>query len=530
MGPPTGSRTAWNTVILGGSSVLTIFGALVTAKLWALWLGPSGFGLLGLLQGLLQFTAIVVANWIGYALVQCGVDPDAARQAVGMAALRRSAWAMTWMLAAFTVFLFWIFRAQISSLALGDAHYGSDVVWIGIALALTGAYCTQLGVINAYHDVKSLAQIGALTAILGTGVLLAVVYWFRTAGIAPALAANAAVGVLLGHAFRRRIPTVDRAHAPYRALLAKARELVRFGVPLSGSMLVGTGVQRALPIFILPLLGAIGVGFYRAAAGITVRYLWLFTTAIEKDYFPRLVAARNRPEELHRRVNDQHRLLMGMATLWIVTAIALTPLLVPILYTRDFIPTIGVLEWQLMGDIPRLAGWIMEYAILVECGSLVYFGIELATGITLLLVTWLAISIWGLVGAGIAYFITYCVYFLIVCAIAYLRLHLVWTGSNLRMLAGAAGALVAVRTAELITWVPMRITLIALCLLGLAVFCLRDLMDLMRHGNAPRQDWPAFLLRWMRVAPVPVPEQAGLASPLHPAPGGRRTITRDDHH
>src|ERR1700686_2602633 len=59
-----------NTAILSGSSITTIVLGLASSKVFALLLGPSGVGFVGLLQSLLSVGVMVAAMGVGVGFVR----------------------------------------------------------------------------------------------------------------------------------------------------------------------------------------------------------------------------------------------------------------------------------------------------------------------------------------------------------------------------------------------------------------------------------------------------------------------------
>ena len=87
-----------------------------------------------------------------------------------------------------------------------------------------------------------------------------------------------------------------------------------------------------------------------------------------QDYFPRVSAVRDRDIDLGRMINEQQRLLMLLAMPIILFALALAPIIVPILYSPKFSPASSILEWQLAGDVLRLSSWTMAFVVLAQMG------------------------------------------------------------------------------------------------------------------------------------------------------------------
>ncbi len=224
-----------------------------------------------------------------------------------------------------------------------------------------------------------------------------------------------------------------------------AWSLLRFGGPYTASQLVGTGVQLALPLLVFYSLDQENVGFYRAAVAVANGYLGFLLIAMGQDYYPRVSASRDRPDELTHLVNQQHRLVMLLAVPIILGTLALAPYLVPVIYSPQFAPTIEVLEWLLIGDLFKFSSWTMGYVILAQSGSITLFLVELIAGVNILAFSWLGMLWFGIEGLGIAFLATYLLHYVIVWIIVRREIGLVWTIENKRRLLIAVLAALVIR-------------------------------------------------------------------------------------
>jgi PST family polysaccharide transporter len=210
-------------------------------------------------------------------------------------------------------------------------------------------------------------------------------------------------------------------------------------------MIVGTGVQLVLPILVLHLLGTESVGYYKAATAISVSYLGFLATAMGQDFYPRVSAVKDQPRALVELINEQHRLVMILAVPMILGTLALVPYVVPIVYSRKFVPTVEILEWQLIGDLFKYSSWTMSFAILARCRSPVFLLTESIGGLANIVTLWLAVRWFGLPGLGISFLVSYIIYCAVVWVIIHREIHLVWTVSNKMMMLAAVAAALLVR-------------------------------------------------------------------------------------
>jgi PST family polysaccharide transporter len=463
------------TAILSASSMVTMLLGLVTSKVLAVYLHPEGYGYYGLLQSFVNLTAMIVGMGMASGLVRLGASPVASGDAAAIASLRKGAWLLFSVLGIVSLAVISLFRVTLSRWALGSPDHPKTIMLMSVALLFTVAVNVQTGTLNAYHRVGALAKYAVANAVLGSSVSIVCVVLWHLQGIVGAVIGGAIASWAAAYYFLQREIGPVRVQASQYNVRKAAWSLLRFGGPFTASMLVGTGVQLIMPIVVLHLLTTESVGYYKAAAAISVGYLGFLVTAMGQDYYPRVSAVRDQPKALIDLINEQHRLIMLLAAPLILGTLALVPYLVPIVFSHKFTPTVEVLEWQLIGDLFKFSSWTMGFAILARCGSSTYFLTESIGGLATIVTAWLGVRWFGLPGLGMSFLATYIIYYLAVWLVIRRQIPLVWTTSNKRMMLVAVGAALVVRSLPFSHFANFR-TPVALALaIGFGLFSLSTL-------------------------------------------------------
>lgn len=480
------------TAILGSSSVINVLVTLVSYKVLAILLGPGGVGQLGLLQGLLSIATMVTGMGIGVGLVRLGASALDEGDTRRMQALRRAAWLLVCLFGCAGALILAIGRVPIGRVMLGTVDTGSAVAYLGIALLFALSADIQTNTLNAFHRIGALAGIRILASSFGALSLLALVWHWRERGLLPAVIASAGISWLVSRWFLARERT-EPAPAPTRAeLLLAGHSLLRFGAPYTASILVGAGVQQLLPIIVLHVLDAESVGYYRASVLISAGYLGFLLTAMGQDYYPRVSAARSRPADLARLINQQHRLVMLLGVPVILGMLVLAPYVVPIIYSSQFTPMLTMLAWQLIGDLFKLSSWTLAMAILARSDSITYFGTELLAGATLLIASWLGMRWYGLTGLGLGFLATYMLYYAITWLVLRREIGFALMATNGFLVLMTAGAAIVIQSLPLLGLARMQTPagLLAATLAGAT--CLRILgadLGLWKRIRARKEQW-----------------------------------------
>ena len=460
------------TAVLGGSSLITIAVGLVSAKAWALLLGPDGFGFMGLLVSTVGLMALLTGTGIHAALVRLGAAALAEGEMLRLAALRKATWLLFFVLGGLGTVALVALRDPVGRWVLGDSERGWAVALVSVALLFILAASVQTNILNTHHKVGALARISIFSSLLGTALSIGIVWRWRENGVPFAVCASAAAAWAVSYVMLKRTLEPVRVKPAHEDVRAAASSLVRFAGPFAASALVGSGVQLAVPVLVLHSLGEESVGFYRAAVTISVAYLGFLLSAMAIDYYPRVSAASDRPAALAQLVNQQHQVVMMLGVPMILALLALAPYLIPLVYSSEFRPTVGVLEWQLIGDLLRFSSWTMSYVILVHGGIGLYFMTELASGVTTIVASVVGVLLFGLTGFGVAFAVTYAVYYAIAWTLVRRRIGLVWSRRNKTLLVGALLAAVLLRALPLAGLGELKLPVGLLCAFGAGAFSL----------------------------------------------------------
>lgn len=430
------------TAILGSSSAVSAIVGIVSAKLWAIMVGPAGFGFLTMQQSLLGLAVMLTGLGVNMGVVRLGAKAIAEDDKPNIAANQKAAIILSVASGVVGVALLFLFRDVVNQSLLGGKGSGEHVALLGIALIFTLLTSAFVGILNAHHKVKALAKIAVLNSVLTTSILLLCVWQWREQGIVVGLIVSSLLNCAAGFYFFRREAKAEPVDVPREKLLETVKSLVRFGVPYTGSMLVGTGIQLILPALILLELNLESVGYYRAALTLAGTTLALVTTAMGQDYYPRLSAASENPQELTNIVNQQQYLMFVLMSPLILWLLFLSPFIIPIVFSSKFTPSSEILNWFLVGDIFRLLSWSLAYVILARSRSSVYFFIEFFGGMTALLTSLLAMRFFGVQGLGISYLATYILYYLLVWFLVRRQIKMSYSrGNKLLIFSALASAL-----------------------------------------------------------------------------------------
>lgn len=435
-------RILRTTGLMGLSSLVVIGCAIVRTKIIAVEVGPTGVGLLGLLAAMLAVVVTIASLGLGTS----GVRSVAAAVATGdeddVAVTRRALAAACMALGVVSAALVVALAPVIAESVLREPERTFEVRLLGIAVFASVAANAPTAALNGFRRIRALATIGPLGAAAGTAAV-GVAAAFDGDVVLLAIVAPPVATLLVALWHARRLPAY-RARPAASALLRSMREMVGLGVVFLATALVGTLAALVLRVMIDDHLGRDATGQFQAAYGIAGYYVGFLLQALAADYFPKLSGIADDETAVNDAVNEQTQASLLLAAPLVMALIAVTPLVVQILYTDAFSETVDVLRWQLLGEFLRVVVWALGFILVVRRARLVYFLGEAGWNVAYVAAVFVGIRIGGLELTGVAYTLSYLAMFFAYLALVRRETGFRLSRENARLLAGAGATSLAV--------------------------------------------------------------------------------------
>jgi PST family polysaccharide transporter len=429
----------YSSLIIGGSSLITLGAQIIRTKLVAIFLGPAGLGLMGIFASTTTLVGTVTAMGIPTSSVREIADASGGGDDVRVA---RAVSAVRWImvrLGLLGAFLLAVFSAPVSVATFGTADYAGQIAVLSVVIALGAIADGQTAVLQGLRQIGAVAKIAVLAAAANVVIALPILYRWRQDAVVPLLIAGSATGLAASWWYARRI---DMARVPmtWRMAMRESRPLLQLGVATMSAAVMASAIAYVVRVTIARHLGFEAAGVYHAATALSGVYCGFILSAMGTDFLPRVSSVATDDRSCNRLVNEQVEVALLLALPGICATLAAAPFIVPLLYSQHFSPATDVLRWQVLGVLLRVASWPLGYLLLAKGKARLYLWTELSYNLLHALLVWVCVRIWGLPGTGIAFFGLYIYY----CALMWLvtrRLSgFAWSILNKRVAAVATPA------------------------------------------------------------------------------------------
>ena len=461
--------------IMGGAAGIKLLLGMVQVKFAAVLIGATGVGLNA------SFTAI--QGLIG-TIAGLGIHSSAVRdisvsvgkgdqQAIGrtVLTLRRICWLTG--LAGMTAMM--LLSPMLSQLTFGNRDYTMDVAALGLIILFANLSGGQMALLQGTRRIGDMARTNISSAAVGTMAAVGLYATLQLRGIVPALLAASAAQLALSWFFARRVP-VPKVELTYKQTFSEAGDMVRLGLVMMSSSLMGSAVTYITVILITQQEGVHTVGLYSAAFALSGIFVNFVLGAMSADYYPRLTGVSSDKGAMRRMVNEQTEIALLLALPGLLATIALGPWILQIFYTREFLGAVELLQWFILGCMGRVVSWPLGFVLLALGKGRWFLLTETSFNILHVALIVLGLQLFGIEGVAIAFFLMYLGYILAVYLVCRHLIGFEWSAESIKITFLAAPILgatfMACRTLSL--WpasaIGLTLTLVvsALCVRGLA--------------------------------------------------------------
>lgn len=475
--------------LIGSSSAIAVLSGIAKAKVLAVLVGPAGIGLLGLLQSIQSTTA--TASGMGLSnsgvrqIAEAKADENSERLACTKASLLGSGAALGLAGAG----LLFLLREPIAQLIFHDNGSSGLVAWLALGVWATTLSGAQTALLNGLHRLRDVATVnvcGPVCALLATSVAA---WLWKDGAVVVAVVSLPLASLLTSWWLIRRIPR-DALVSSLRAMLAPLRGLLTLGFVFMATALMSVGSQFAVRVLVTRTLGVVATGHFQAAWTVSVTYVGFILGSMAVDYYPRLTGVARDPVATNTMANEQAEVTLLLAGPVILLMLAATPAVVTLLYSSAFGETVGILRWQVLGDLFKVASWPLGFILLAQGRSGVYFATEVTWNLVYISLVWFGLERWGLEATGMAFLVAYAFLFLLISLVVY-RLHqFSWSKRNLTLFIALLACVAGVALARSLSG-PAAIAVPLLLTFAVACYSVHALSRLL---GGPW--WPQMTGRW----------------------------------
>lgn len=420
------------TTLFGGVQIYKIAISIVRSKLLAIFLGPVGVGVLGILT---------IATDFIYSLTNLGLGTSAVRdisEANKNGDIFRLSYVSTifkklvWITGLLGLCICLFFAPILSKISFGNHDYTFTFAILSVILLFRMLSEGQNTLLQGTHNLRMMAKSNVWGNTFGLLVTAPLYYHFGVRGIAPALILTYLTNFLFSWYYSKKVK-IEKVTISFKHALINGRRMIKLGGFVALSALFTTLVPYIIQVFIEDRGGLHDVGLYVAGFAIVNTYVGMVFTAMSTEYFPRLSSLSNDNKAFNLAINQQMEIAILLIAPLICCFIIFSRIGILILYSDEFLTIEHMICYAILAIFFKTPSWCCSYAILAKGDGRIFFITEILV-LIVKMVLYLGFYIWiGLTGIGIAFIFEYLYYLLQEWLVCKKRYDFLVSNDNIRI-------------------------------------------------------------------------------------------------
>jgi O-antigen/teichoic acid export membrane protein len=418
-----------NTALIASSSFINMAIGIVRNKVFAIYLGAVGMGQFGVVNDLITS----VFNFTSLGLSNSGVQAISTARPKGeqaVAIVYNSLMRVTLITGFISTVLLAVFSGFASQKITGDQSYTWIIRIAAISVLLKAISGLQGTLINGMQRIKLLAKSYIYQGLVSSGIAIILAILLGTQSIPYIIIAIAAgswfVTLIQSQTIQKELPRT-REILPIKQVYP----IIILGLTTMWGSTLNAIVMLITKSSISHKFGKADVGYFQAALGLTSTYIGFITSAISKDFYPRLSAmVHEGKERVNAVVNEQIGISISLIMPFLLTFLIFSEFFLSLLYSKEFIASNILLLFTIAATFIRVISWPIAFVFLAHRASKIYFLTETLGNLALLAFNLLAIYLGKFSLIGPAYLAHYICYLAVVTFFYYRFYNGKITGDN----------------------------------------------------------------------------------------------------
>lgn len=421
------------TSMIGGASAINMIVGLIRAKVVAVLLGNAGMGVMGMYLSI---------SGLATSLASCGLNFSGVRELAEargrgdeqwLKQTRFTLWCLSWWLGVAGTVVLAASAWAVSMSSFGNADHTLPLAVLSLTVVANLLANYYVANVQAAGHMAKVATYNVISAVAGALVAILCFYLWGRDGIMPALTAGAAVQALVAWWLAR--DKNEQASDTVTHFDRKiAHRLLKVGATVMGVGLLASFTAVLVRTLVIRAEGESGAGLFQAAFGLSGMCATYILGAMGTDLLPRLSSAASDHALMTRLINDQTKVGMLLGLPGVVITMVAAPLAVPLLYSKEFMPAVPLLQLMAISVLGRILTFPLGFALIAKGASRQMLVSEISVNSLHVILLYLLLPRIGLLAAGWASIAIYAFYAVILLMLTNREIGFAWRPEVMRLL------------------------------------------------------------------------------------------------
>lgn len=391
------------------STLVRMLTGLISVKVVASIIGPSGIALLGQLNNFSSIAMTISSGGINNGITKYIAEYKSSE--IKLKLFLSTALKLTIVCSMLTGLLMILFHQFLSNHVMLSSEYGYIFVIFGFTISLYALNMMLISIVNGYKEFKKYVAINIVGSLIGLIFTLSFVYILGLEGALISAVTFQSVILIITLMMVRNLPWLKWSFFTKRLNKEVSKKYFRYTMMTFVTAATVPISQMLLRGYVISQISPVEAGWWEGMNRISGAYLMVITSSFTVYYLPRLSELTDRLE-LRKEIIKAYKVIIPMLLVGFTLVYFLRFFIIRILFTAEFLPMENLFMWQMIGDLFKVCSWLLAFLMVAKSMAKAFIATEIIFALTFIGMGFLFIQWNGVVGITQAYMLNYVFYWI----------------------------------------------------------------------------------------------------------------------
>ena len=345
------------------STLVKMLTALVSTKVVAYIVGPSGVALLGQLTNFVSIALNVASGGINNAITKYIAEYKGSSSKV--TAILSTASRMVLWCALPTAAIMILFNRRLSEWIMLTPHYGFLFVVFGSTVLLYAINNVLISTINGFKKFRLYTIINILGSVVGLTFTVVLVMTMQLNGAMIATVTYQSVVLIVTVILLRREAWFRIKSFVQGVDWCMCRRFLKYSIGAIVFIVSTPFVQMLFRKTIMTGLSEVDAGIWEGMNRVSAMYMMIVSMSLTVYYIPRLAELRS-VQDIRHEIIKAYKFLVPLLLVGFSVVYLLRYFIIWLLYTPTFAPMASLFSWQLILDFVKACSFVVSYLMIAK--------------------------------------------------------------------------------------------------------------------------------------------------------------------
>lgn len=396
--------------LTGLSTFVKMFSGLIKTKIVAVLIGPEGVALIGQMTDIVRMTSLLANGGITTGVTKYIAEYKNSESEIRL--IISNGLKISLLFSTLTGIILIIFSSYFSQEFFNSNNYQSIFIVFGFSVILFALNRFLLAIINGYKEFKKYITLNIVSNIFVLIYSLTLIYFFGVYGALLSLVTSQSIILIITFFFLLKSTWFKKKTFYGKIDWRILKKLSGFSILTLATFFIGPITNITVRSFIMDGISIESAGHWEGVNRVSGLVLSVITQALTIYLIPRYSELKSKLL-IRKEIINVYKLIIPTLIIAFTILFFLRDLIIQLLFSPDFTPMRDLFLFQFIGDFIKILSWIISIQLISKAMIKTLIPTEIFANGLYILLSYLLIQNYGVIGVIYAHIINYSIYLLL---------------------------------------------------------------------------------------------------------------------